>query len=561
MLKHDEMIENVHRRIAQYEEEKKMKKAKFKNIISLVKPNANSEFNKTNEDEYIEVVSGTDTIKRSSGILRIVSAAAACAILVGGIGTTGFLMHKQNKNKPTSETESVTETTAETTESKRSEIVCPFGDFRNLYFRLDIVDDGNFGNYSSEVYAKLADYLNAFNWGEKTTGKADTHSEEAPYCLSWFDNNTSYVLRIYDNGEAFYTIYSSDDSGNESVDHEGVYNIDFDSFHNGIQEIMKLYVYEKSISQEEIDSLVNVVLESAKINGPDGNEIVPADEENKAKLTEFLKGDFMKMIQPSRPGWDSESDSLYAVEQIFLINENTKRRQTYFICSNGHIGRCEYVTDENGEWQPSGTENYYVNVDELNAKLEEFIKNSHREKITENAEDTSNDTPLEVGQEMTGKVDPPKYPEPESIKIETDDEELYLTEINSIFHSTQTGIYVFDANNKLIASSKTHDHKTLESFVTENLDLSIISKNATDIYSGNDYTAYTILWMYKDKDGQLKYTDYMINDNGNVWTYFYEYKNWNDGIMEWVPADLDGGTVNFEEFKKLLNIYIDKAKL
>ena len=67
--------------------------------------------------------------------------------------------------------------------------------------------------------------------------------------------------------------------------------------------------------------------------------------------------------------------------------------------------------------------------------------------------------------------------------------------------------------------------------------------------------------MYKDKDGQLKYTDYMINDNGNVWTYFYEYKNWDDGIKEWVPADLDGGTVNFEEFKKLLNIYIDKAKL
>lgn len=557
MLNHDEMIENVHRRIAQYEEEKKMKKAKFKNIISLVKPNANSEFNKTNEDEYIEVVSGTDTIKRSSSILRMVSAAAACAILVGGIGTTGFLMHKQNKNKPTSETESVTETTAETTESKRSEIVCPFGDFRNLYFRLDINDDGNFGNYSSEVYAKLADYLNAFNWGEKTTGKADTHSEEAPYCLSWFDNNTSYVLRIYDNGEAFYTIYSSDDSGNESVDHEGVYNIDFDSFHNGIQEIMKLYVYEKSISQEEIDSLVNVVLESAKINGPDGNEIVPADEENKAKLTEFLKGDFMKMIQPSRPGWDSESDSLYAVEQIFLINENTKRRQTYFICSNGHISRCEYVTDENGEWQPSGTDNYYINVNEFESKIKEFINNKQQttENVTE-AHTTTKvtediDIPSNADHEVNAEVDTPEY----------HDEELYLTEINSIFHSTQTGIYVFDANNKLIASSKTHDHKTLESFVTENLDLSIISKNATDIYSGNDYTAYTILWMYKDKDGQLKYTDYMINDNGNVWTYFYEYKNWNNGIMEWVPADLDGGTVNFEEFKKLLNIYIDKAKL
>ena len=556
MLKHEEMIENVHRRIAQYEEEKKMKNEKFKNMFSLLKPNTRTETEKTGDDGYIEVASGTDTIKRSSGMLRMVSAAAACAILVGGIGTTGFLMHKQNKNKPTSEAEEVA-TTTQTTEATEPEIVRPFGDFRNLYFRLDINDDGNFGNYSSEVYAKLAGYLNAFNWGEKTTGKADTHPEEAPYCLSWFDNNTSYVLRIYDNGEAFYTIYSSDDSGNESVDQEGVYNIDFDSFHNGIQEIMKLYVYEKSISQEEVDSLVNVVLESAKINGPDGNEIVPADEENKAKLTEFLKGDFMKMIQPSRPGWDSESDSLYAVEQIFLINENTKRRQTYIINSNGHIGRCEYVTDENGEWQPSGADNYYINVNEFESKIKEFINNKQQttENVTE-AHTTTKvtediDIPSNADHEVNAEVDTPEYY----------DEELYLTEINSIFHSTQTGIYVFDANNKLIASSKTHDHKILESFVTENLDLSIISKNATDIYSGNNYTAYTILWMYKDKDGQLKYTDYMINDNGNVWTYFYEYKNWDDGIKEWVPADLDGGTVNFEEFKKLLNKYIDKAKL
>ena len=35
MLKHEEMIENVHRRIAQYEEEKKMKHSKIKNILYL----------------------------------------------------------------------------------------------------------------------------------------------------------------------------------------------------------------------------------------------------------------------------------------------------------------------------------------------------------------------------------------------------------------------------------------------------------------------------------------------------------------------------------------------
>ena len=124
MLKHEEMIENVHRRIAQYEEEKKMKHSKIKNIFSAVKPNTKGEVNKNNEDGYIEVVSGTETVKRSSSLLRMVSTFAACAVLAGGIGTTGFLMHRQSKNQPSSETDNVVATT-----TAASETLCPFGDF------------------------------------------------------------------------------------------------------------------------------------------------------------------------------------------------------------------------------------------------------------------------------------------------------------------------------------------------------------------------------------------------------------------------------------------------
>ena len=66
MLKHEEMIENVHRRIAQYEEEKKMKHSTFKNIISAIKPNTKKEETKTNQNEQTE---GTNDIETKENII------------------------------------------------------------------------------------------------------------------------------------------------------------------------------------------------------------------------------------------------------------------------------------------------------------------------------------------------------------------------------------------------------------------------------------------------------------------------------------------------------------
>ena len=94
MLKHEEMIENVHRRIAQYEEEKKLQNSKFKNIFSAIKQ-------KNNEEEYTEVVNGTERIDTSRRTLRIISTIAASAVLVTGIGATSMFLHKNNSLKPT----------------------------------------------------------------------------------------------------------------------------------------------------------------------------------------------------------------------------------------------------------------------------------------------------------------------------------------------------------------------------------------------------------------------------------------------------------------------------
>ena len=70
MLKHEEMIENVHRRIAEYEEAKKMKHSAFKNIFSAIKPNTNNKNANGSEEVYTEAASGTERLRPTKRMLR-----------------------------------------------------------------------------------------------------------------------------------------------------------------------------------------------------------------------------------------------------------------------------------------------------------------------------------------------------------------------------------------------------------------------------------------------------------------------------------------------------------
>ena len=78
---------------------------------------------KMNKNEYTENVSGVEVCS-GHGIMKYVSIAAACALIVGGIGTTGVLLHKGSKNaqqftevvKEETTAEAVTEITEEPTE-------------------------------------------------------------------------------------------------------------------------------------------------------------------------------------------------------------------------------------------------------------------------------------------------------------------------------------------------------------------------------------------------------------------------------------------------------------
>ncbi len=67
---------------------------------------------KLNTNEYTENVSGVE-VRRGSSITRYISIAAACAILVGGIGTTGVLLHRNSRNAQQLAEVSEEKTTAE----------------------------------------------------------------------------------------------------------------------------------------------------------------------------------------------------------------------------------------------------------------------------------------------------------------------------------------------------------------------------------------------------------------------------------------------------------------
>jgi hypothetical protein len=78
---------------------------------------------KMNKNEYTENVSGVE-VRSGHGIMKYVSIAAVCALIVGGIGTTGVLLHKGSKNaqqftevvEEETTAEAVTEITEEPTE-------------------------------------------------------------------------------------------------------------------------------------------------------------------------------------------------------------------------------------------------------------------------------------------------------------------------------------------------------------------------------------------------------------------------------------------------------------
>lgn len=206
----------------------------------------------TNNDGFTEVVSGTERVSSRSRMIRMVSALAACAVLVGGIGATGALLHKQNRSH-LADSELVQSTNAES----------PFGDFSTFEFRFD-AGDGKYGQYSAKTYARLADCLNRFDWGDELD---DSEIEANDKYLKFEEGDSEYVyddrVESLNNGELVYNIAWSTSEGYRHINivkggyvsyadfsnyiaTDGVsviidskcYNIDFDAFDSQVQEIL-----------------------------------------------------------------------------------------------------------------------------------------------------------------------------------------------------------------------------------------------------------------------------------------------------------------------------------
>lgn len=190
----------------------------------------------TDNEGYIEVVSSAERVDPRRGIIRTISAIAACAVLVGGIGTTGFLFHRHNSTQMSGSEVSGTECRS-----------CPFGDFSEFDYRFD-AGDGKYGRYSAETYAKLSDFLNKFNWGEpveKPKNRDNSADVEGQiYDIKWTRGDTPPIecnIHIANDGYVFYQESMTDfETGVQKtiIENSKCYKIDFDAFNSGVQEIL-----------------------------------------------------------------------------------------------------------------------------------------------------------------------------------------------------------------------------------------------------------------------------------------------------------------------------------
>lgn len=185
-------------------------------------------------DGYTEVASGTERISRRNNIIRVVSAAAACAVLAAGIGTTGVLLHKNHRSQ-LADSDVV---------DSNEQLTSPFGDFTKVDFNLYLFDE-NYDGFSDETYAELADFFNSFNWGEEyenAEGREFQQDSLTRYgAINWEDDKGKNSITIETDGFISYKRYIlSGETENLSMDlaFTKYYMIDFEAFDKGIKEII-----------------------------------------------------------------------------------------------------------------------------------------------------------------------------------------------------------------------------------------------------------------------------------------------------------------------------------
>lgn len=280
----------------------------------------------TDNDGYIDVVSSAERVDPRRNIVRTISAIAACAVLVGGIGTTGFLLHRQNSTQMSGSEVSGTECRS-----------CPFGDFSEFDYSFD-AGDGKYGEYSAETYAKLSDFLNKFNWGEELdmseaenddeTGLQDLVYEK--YTITWTKGDTPPVnCNIYVS-KTGYVLYNEDIEYLETDEDRFIesrsYRIDFNAFDRGITDILtgKSDTAVSDTLTGEDDSITTELGEKCETEGWEyliKNVDVTKSGEG---MTPFPEGHYS-----CNENGDLTCDSSYIIADMELTNKSSDDRSLY----------------------------------------------------------------------------------------------------------------------------------------------------------------------------------------------------------------------------------------
>ena len=596
MLTHEEMIENVHRRIAQYEEEQKMKHSKNIKFFSA-KQDIKTEENRTNEDGYIEVASGTDRVRPANNVLRMISSVAAAAVIFTAIGATGYLMKRNKadstKNSDTSLTEAAE---SDLTMLISDNSVSPFGDFNQLVFSLSVLNQP-YKEYSDDTCNKLAAFLNGFNWGEETAiaeydiPDIDEYEGEG-YGIFWKKGDAYFDIFITEDGKAYYMKTKCDPDGGSfyyPVTESLVFNIDYNSFDNGIKDILQQDVPDKGekLSQMEIKRLSEGEFRNAYVNyemNSESETITPEKPETQAALSNFLEKDFLTMLKKEGTANYQDGELMYMVVRFFKSSDTTVRRESFFIYTNGFVNLCSYELTDKDEI-PTGTWNYNIDTAEFETRLNDILAGNYDEAVTEkkeekNAPKKENVQPATTAPEKQENVHQAAAPHntDENISEGSGENEPDTGLVHTaneggvqVFHNTSEEVYdyytdrnphvaILDDNDEIIASSRTHDHKKLDDFVANTFEKMLTELTDEEkeraSYSSID-ESYCIFRIYIDENNNIIRCGYSVCDNDTSALCAYRFR---EDINNWEPCGAYNYHIDYSEFKKLFDEAIKNAK-
>lgn len=446
-------------------------------------------------DGYTEVVSGTERISRKNNIIRVVSAIAACAVLVAGIGTTGVLLHKNHRSQ-----------LAESDVVDSNEQLCsPFGDFTKVDFNLYLFDE-NYDGFSDETYAKLADFFNSFDWGEEyenAEGREFQQDSLTRYgAINWEDDKGSSSVTIEKDGFVSYRrCVFSNENGERAIDiaFTKYYMIDFEAFDKVVQEIL---AQEEEITAEK-ESDVSPFGDFTSFDFELQNGTVMINK-NKGRSYELV-ADML-----NRWDWGEETEAQPGREDPFAVTDSEYEisweidHDVYWL----KIAEDGYVIYSGDRYDED-----YLNSEEICRKYYNIEVNSFDEGIYECISEAEYITQEERDDLTSG--------------------ELISAELYDIS----------EGKNENIMPTSEGDKEYVEEYLSgwfiEMLKDNIIPESQEDL-------RYSAVLMYKDNDKTIRRT-YYVHENGCVVLYEYEVTPAGEE-----PITTASYSVDFNEFESCL---------